>query len=173
MKKILLLCTIICLFLGAIGCGNAAKNNADATNSAPVEKQVNKGNANATSENTSKVTEMQVRITAGSHVITAMLHDNAASKALWNKLPLKLHMMNLYGREMCYRFGQGGLPSKEAADVRYSVGDISYWPPAGSLVILYKQNGEVFEQQPIGHIDSDISFFDGMPDTDIMFENVK
>ena len=58
----------------------------------------------------------------------------------------------------------------DAEDAGYAIGDISYWPPAGSLVILYKQNGEVFEQQPIGHTDDDISFFDGMPDTDITFE---
>ena len=40
-------------------------------------------------------------------------------------------------------------------------------------MILYKQNGEVFEQQPIGHTDDDISFFDGMPDTDVTFGRVK
>ena len=173
MKKILLLCTMLCLLLSVVGCGKVAQNNPAATNLAQAEKQVNKGNMNMVSGTTDKTTEMKVRITAGNHVITAKLYDNAASKALWNKLPLKLPMMNLYGREMCYRFGKGGLPSNEAADVGYKVGDISYWPPAGSLVILYKQNGEVFEQQPIGHIDSDISFFDGMPNTDIVFEKVK
>ena len=82
-------------------------------------------------------------------------------------------MMNLYGREMCYRFGAGGLPDNDAADIGYEIGDISYWPPAGSLVILYKQNGELFEQQPIGHTDDDVSFFDGMPDTDVIFEKVN
>ena len=117
-----------------------------------------------------EVTEMIMSITAGDHVITAVLYDNAAGRALWDKLPLTLPMMNLYGREMCYRFGAGGLPEDEAADTGYEIGDISYWPPAGSLVILYKQNGEVFEQQPIGHTDDDISFFDGMPDTDVTFD---
>lgn len=114
--------------------------------------------------------QMNITITAGEHVITAVLYDNAAGRALWDKLPLTLPMMNLYGREMCYRFGRGGLPDEDAKDTGYRIGDISYWPPAGSLVILYKQNGEVFEQQPIGHTDDDISFFEGMPDTDILFE---
>ena len=117
--------------------------------------------------------EMIIRITAGDHVITATLYSNAAGRALWDKLPLTLPMMNLYGREMCYRFGAGGLPDDNAEDTGYEIGDISYWPPAGSLVILYKQNGEVFEQQPIGHTDDDISFFDGMPDTEITFEKAE
>ena len=117
--------------------------------------------------------QMLITITAGDHVITATLYDNAAGRALWDKLPLTLNMMNLYGREMCYRFGAGGLPEDDAADTGYEIGDISYWPPAGSLVILYKQNGEVFEQQPIGHTDDDVSFFDGMPDTEITFEKAK
>ena len=124
-------------------------------------------------DTTSAADQMRVTITAGDHVITATLYDNAAGRALWDKLPLTLPMMNLYGREMCYRFGAGGLPDDDASDTGYEIGDISYWPPAGSLVILYKQNGEVFEQQPIGHTQDDVSFFDGMPDTDVTFERVE
>ena len=124
-------------------------------------------------KSTSETVEMKITITAGEHTITATLYDNAAGRALWDKLPLTLPMMNLYGREMCYRFGAGGLPDNDAADTGYEIGDISYWPPAGSLVILYKQNGELFEQQPIGHTDDDVSFFDGMPDTEIIFEKAE
>ena len=125
-------------------------------------------------ENTlNEAEEMRITITAGDYTISAMLYDNAAGRALWDMLPLTLPMQNLYGREMCYRFGAGGLPDEEAADTGYEIGDISYWPPMGSLVILYKQNGEVFEQQPIGHTDDDLSFFDGMPDTDVLFEKAE
>jgi rhodanese-related sulfurtransferase len=120
-----------------------------------------------------KTEKMVVRITVGERSITAELNDNDAAKALWDQLPLTLPMMNLYGREMCYRMGKGALPDKDAADAGYEIGDISYWPPAGSLVILYKQNGEVFEQVKIGHTDDDVSFFDGMEDTDIIFERVE
>ena len=117
--------------------------------------------------------QMSVSITADGHTVRARLYDNEAGRALWDMLPLTLPMMNLYGREMCYRFGRGGLPDGDASETGYAIGDISYWPPAGSLVILYDQNGEVFEQQPIGHIDDDISFFFGMPDTDIRFEKIE
>lgn len=114
--------------------------------------------------------EMNIKITVGDHTIKATLYDNAAARQLYNSLPVTYPMMNLYGREMCYRMGAGSLRTDEASDTGYEIGDISYWPPAGSLVILYKQNGEVFEQQPIGHTDDDISFFDGMDDTDITWE---
>ena len=127
----------------------------------------------ADSETKEEITEMLIRITAGEHTITAVLYGNEAGRALWNMLPMTLPMMNLYGREMCYRFGNGGLPDGEAEDTGYAIGDISYWPPAGSLVILYAQNGEIFEQQPIGHTDDDLSFFNGMPDTDILFEKAE
>ena len=110
---------------------------------------------------------MVITVTAGDHVLTAELADNAATRELWEMLPLTLPMENLYGREMCYRFGAGALTCDDAADRGYEVGDISYWPPRGSLVILYSQNGEVFEQQPIGHIQDDVSFFAGMPTTDV------
>lgn len=130
-------------------------------------------NAEDTETLPSEKTGMIITITAGAHTITATLYDNAAGRALWDMLPLTLPMMNLYGREMCYRFGAGGLPDDDTADTGYEIGDISYWPPAGSLVILYKQNGEVFEQQPIGHTDDDVSFFDGMSDTDISFERAN
>ena len=126
--------------------------------------------AAVTSESVQKAEEMIVKITAGDHVITAVLYDNAAGRAFWDMLPITLPMMNLYEREMCYRFGAGTLPEDEAEDMGYETGDISYWPPAGSLVILYEQNGEVFEQQPIGHTNDDVSFFVGMSDTDITFE---
>lgn len=113
---------------------------------------------------------MKIRITAGKHVMHADLYDNEASEKLYDSLPFTCTMMNLYGREMCYRMGNGSLPMKEAGSKDYAVGDISYRPPAGSLVILYEQNGEVFEQEPLGHIEDDISFFHGMNDTKVTFE---
>ena len=70
-------------------------------------------------------------------------------------------------------FGGGSLPVKHHKIKTYAVGDISYWPPLGSLVILYGQNGEVFEQVSIGHIEDDIRFFSGMPEATILFETVK
>ena len=191
MIRIVLLCGMV-LLLAA--CGNTASENSvsdsppvsdasetEATQNVQETETPDERNETASAQNeaeneeetSQENEEMIIRITVGDNVITATLYDNAAGRALWDKLPLTLPMMNLYGREMCYRFGAGGLPDDDAKDTGYEIGDISYWPPAGSLVILHKQNGEVFEQQPIGHTDDDISFFDGMEDTDITFEKLN
>lgn len=138
--------------------------------SGDVETDIPDAKAEEGNTGTVETAEMVVRITIGERTITATLYDNEATRALWEQLPQTFPMMNLYGREMCYRMGNGALPDQAAQDIGYEVGDISYWPPAGSLVILYKQNGEVFEQVQIGHTDDDVSFFDGMEDTDITFE---
>ena len=113
---------------------------------------------------------LKMKITVGKKILHANLENNSSVKKLIQKFPLTLKMDNIYGREMCYRFGFGALPAEEAQEKGYEIGDIVYWPPRGSFVILYKQNGEEFEIQPIGHISEDVSFFDGMPDTEIKFE---
>jgi hypothetical protein len=105
--------------------------------------------------------------------MTAEWEDNEAARELIRRMPFTIQMDNLYGREMCHRYGHGALRANEAKDKDYKVGDISYWPPMGSLVILYKQNGEIFEQQPIGHIDSDISFFNRLKSAEVRFEVKK
>lgn len=101
--------------------------------------------------------------------LTAQFADNVTTRELISRMPFTINMDNLYSREMCHRYGRGGLPIDDAKDRSYKVGDISYWPPMGSLVILYKQNGEIFEQQPIGHVDSDVNFFSKLGSSQITF----
>lgn len=102
--------------------------------------------------------------------LTAQFEDNVTTRELISRMPFTIEMDNLYAREMCHRYGRGGLPTDQACDRGYQVGDISYWPPMGSLVILYKQNGEIFEQQPIGHIDNDVSFFSRLGSAKVTFQ---
>lgn len=52
----------------------------------------------------------------------------------------------------------------------YEVGDLAYWPPRHSFVILYEQNGEQFERQHLGHIDSGVEVFESTGDVDVTFE---
>lgn len=102
--------------------------------------------------------------------LIAQFEDNVTTQALIAKMPFTIQMDNLYSREMCYRFGRGGLPiDKNVGNRSYQIGDISYWPPMGSLVFLYKQNGEIFEQQPIGHIDSDLTCLSQLTSADVEF----
>ena len=122
---------------------------------------------------TNDMENMKIQIIVGDYIVYANLYDNKAARQFYEMLPQTFPMRNLYDREMCYRMGNGALLDSTAQDIGYETGDISYWPPAGSLVILYRQNGEVFEQVKIGHTDDDISFFDGLKEIDITFEKVN
>ena len=133
------------------------------------------GNADAPDKTTdtqedTTMEEIKVKITVGDTELTAVLENNSTTQALVEQMPMTLPMMDLYGREMCYRYGGGALPTDSLRSDRYEVGDLAYWPPAGSLVILYKQNGEEFERQHLGHIDEGVDVFSGIGDVDVTFE---
>ena len=111
----------------------------------------------------------KVKLIINNQKLTADFDDNDTSRAIMARFPLKVSMMNLYSREMTYRF-KTALPAKKAKTSGYEVGDIAYWTPRHSFVIFYKQTGEVIgDLQKIGHIKDDISFFNQLGDTDIEF----
>lgn len=112
----------------------------------------------------------KIKITANGKTLSAILEDNATSRDLIKKMPLTLNMMDLYNREMCYRFGRNGLATEELRSDGYKIGDIAYWPPAGSLVILYRQNGEEFERAHLGNIESGVELFETTGSTRVTFE---
>ena len=150
MKKFLML---ICAALMLTGCGTSSAIE-------PVDK----------SAETSTEKILKLKITAGDKVLFATLEDNATVRDFIKKLPTTLPMENLYGREMCYRYGAGALAEAKTRSDGYEVGDIIYWKPLGSFVILYKQIGELFERVQLGHIDGDLNFLDGGGDMEITFE---
>ena len=110
-------------------------------------------------KNDKEISEMKIKITVGDTELFATLEDNATTRELVSQMPVTLPMMDLYGREMCYRYGAYALPTDHLQSDGYKVGDIAYWAPGGSLVILYEQNGEHFERQHLGHIDSGVEIF--------------
>lgn len=115
---------------------------------------------------------VQMRITVGDQVLTAALEDNATARAITERLPMTLPMMDLYGREMCYRFDEE-LPANEARVTGSEVGDIIYWRPRHSFVILYHQDGARFEMQKVGHINADAAMIEelfGHGDVNITYE---
>ena len=115
---------------------------------------------------------MQIKITVGDTELFATLEDNATTRALIEQMPMTLSMDDLYGREMCYRYGANALPTDSLRSDGYEVGDIAYWPPRGSLVILYEQNGEQFERQHIGHIREGVEVFATTGDAEVTFEMI-
>lgn len=113
---------------------------------------------------------IKVKVTAGTQVMTASFEDNATSRALISQFPLTVPMQDLYSREMCYRF-PNALPANEARTSGYEVGDIVYWTPRHSFVIMYEQNGErIGSLQKIGRIDSGVEIFKNTGDINVTFE---
>lgn len=96
----------------------------------------------------------KIKIIANDQTFTADLEENATTTALLQQMPLALTMLNLYSRELTYRFKQQ-LPAAEAHTTGYAVGDIAYWTPRHSFVVFYKQTGEIIGNlQKVGHISS-------------------
>ncbi|AET68641.1 hypothetical protein Desor_3127 [Desulfosporosinus orientis DSM 765] len=116
-----------------------------------------------------ETSEIKVRITVSGQELTAALDNNATTQALIKKLPLTLPMMDLYGREMCYRFTDE-LPANEVQTRNFQLGEIIYWPPRHSFVIMYKQDGEQFSMQHVGQIDSGVEIFNETGDAEVTFE---
>ena len=175
MKRFWLLASAVALAMGLMGCGIA---NAAVSESVLPEQKADSGfSQTATTEQptseqpeTKEDAQMKIKITVGDTVLYATLEDNATTRAWTEQMPLTLPMSDLYGREMCYRYGGGAMPTDSLRYDGYEVGDIAYWPPRGSLVILYAQNGEEFERQHLGHIDSGVEVFASTGDADVTFE---
>ena len=114
--------------------------------------------------------DIKVRITAGQNRMTATFLDNATTRALVAKFPLTLPMTDLYNREVVYRFPDA-LPAEEATTSGYEVGDVVYWTPRHSFVIMYAQNGErISNLQKIGRIDTGVEVFKRIGNIDVTFE---
>ena len=174
MKKHIFMLLTLLTFIVA-GCGNNATVN-ELKNSSANAKQTSASTetiADTMDEGDISMKNTKLKITVGNKEMIATLEDNATTRALLKKLPMTLSMKNLYSREMCYRYGAGSLPTENLRSDRYEVGDIVYWPPRGSFVILYAQNGECFERQQIGHITDGVELFNQFGDAEVKFEAVK
>ncbi len=116
---------------------------------------------------------IKVKITAGSQVATATFINNATTRALIARFPLTVPMMDRYSRELVYRFPDA-LPANETTTSGYDVGDIVYWTPRHSFVIMYAQNGErISDLQKVGRIDSGVGALGNKGDTNVTFEPLK
>lgn len=123
-------------------------------------------------QNDENMTTYQIRIRVGNHELTATLQNNATTRTFVDMLPITLPMLDLYGREMCYRFPDA-LPTDDVNTCGYEVGEIVYYPPMHSFVILYAQNGERFSMQKLGMVNEDVSVFNGIGNVDVLFELIN
>ncbi len=113
---------------------------------------------------------IKVKITVGDQIMTATFYDNATTRALVSRFPLTLPMEDLYDREMCYHFPDA-LPANEIQTSGYNVGDIVYWVPRHSFVIMYEQNHEqISNLQKVGYIHSGMEVFRHTGNIDVTFD---
>lgn len=152
---------------------DALEGRIDVTIALKEEAAENTEVASSAADESEGVESMQIKITVGDTEFFATLEDNATTRAWMEEMPMTLSMSDLYDREMCYRYGNGTFPTDSLRSDGYEVGDLAYWPPMGSLVILYEQNGEQFERQHLGHIDSGVEVFANIGDVDVTFEIVE
>lgn len=136
--------------------------------SAPVDLSETTPSDTQPQGSSSESAEVKLKITVGNQELTATLDDNTTTLALLEKLPMTVPMQDLYSREMCYRFPDE-LPTSDVQNTGYEVGDIIYWPPGRSFVIMYAQNGEQFDMQKIGRVDSGVEIFAETGDADVTF----
>lgn len=155
MKIVSILMMAMCVVLPLSACEQSSNTN-----------EVEETPPNNPSSDNQTITQMN--ITVNGHTLTATLDNNVTAQAFAAKLPITLPMMDLYGREMCYRFPDA-LPTDDAKTRGYEVGEIVYYPPMHSFVIMYKQNGEHFQMQSIGRVQGDVSIFDGIGDVNVTF----
>lgn len=150
------------------------KNNATRAQTAAMlmrfDQNIVKPSTSESPDTSNQPTEQRrMRITVGDTVLYAKLADNETADAIAEKLPLTLNMMDLYGREMCYRFEEE-LPATDVQTRNFELGEIIYWPPRHSFVIMYHQDGEVFSMQHVGQIESGVEIFDTTGDVTVTFE---
>lgn len=167
--KILFVLLLLSMNFSLVACGNSSP--ASPANKVDVlVKQNTPETKPAKGEGT---TGIRIKVTAGSQVLTASLLDNATTRSLVSRFPLTVPMKNLYAREMVYRIPDP-LPAEQAQRSGYEVGDLSYWTPGHSLVIFYKQNGEIIDNlQKIGRFDSMLDFLQNVEAADVRFELLK
>ncbi|WP_277821265.1 cyclophilin-like fold protein [Palleniella muris] len=162
MRKASILAMAMCIMMSLPACEPDERMET----SAIPEKENGHNNKNENNMTT------KMKITVGNYTLTASLEDNATAQAFAAKLPITLPMLDLYGREMCYRFPEE-LPADNARTRGYKVGEIVYYPPMHSFVIMYAQNGEHFLMQSIGHVEGDVSIFNGIGDVNVRFERME
>ncbi len=169
MKRIISLLFTLALALSLSACGNEEPYLTEFQTD-QEQSEINDEDKDNDEDNDTdmKQENFNIKIKVGNKELTATLQNNATSRAFVAKLPLTLPMLDLYDREMCYRFTDA-LPTDNVKNRGYKVGEIVYWPPMHSFVIMYAQNGEHFDMQLLGKIDSGVETFKTTGDTDVTF----
>ncbi len=80
---------------------------------------------------------MQIKILIGEKTFDAVLYDNAAARAFYEKLPLNVTMTEFNGNEKFYSFDKN-LPSLDKKVDNIRTGDLMLW--LSNTVVLFYQD---------------------------------
>ena len=105
-------------------------------------------------------TKIKITLDSGKEVL-ATINDTKTSRDLLSRLPLNITMTDLFGREKYYNFNEP-LENSDKKEYTYNKGDIFYWPPQHSFVIIYRQDNDTIPNgmYMLGHVDNNIELFD-------------
>jgi hypothetical protein len=116
----------------------------------------------------------RISIRMGDQTVTATLNDGVAARDLFAMLPVTLRMDDHLRREKT-----GVLPrglSKEASgSPRYELADLGYWPPRGTFVIFYRQDGLSIPSPGIvllGKVNAGVEIFDHPGSVEVTVERL-
>ena len=107
----------------------SACSNIDSSFSQVVSEQNSTQEDNTMQEYTNSLERQQnanaftIRISVNGTELTAVLENNVTTRTLVEQMPMTLSMRDLYGREMCYNYGAGTLPTETLRNDSYEVGE--------------------------------------------------
>ncbi|RKH25912.1 hypothetical protein D7Y13_22375 [Corallococcus praedator] len=96
----------------------------------------------------------QMKITVGTAVFTATLHDNETARTFKKMLPLTLNMKDLNSNEKYHRFPDS-LPAKDANPGKIQAGDVMLYG-SNTLVLFYESFSTSYRYTRIAEVDDPI-----------------
>ena len=113
-----------------------------------------------------RVDEMgKIEIKIGDKIFAASLEDNEAARALAEKLPLDVTMMELNGNEKYYRFSSS-FPTNDACPGNIRAGDLMLY--GGSYVVLfYKDFPTDYRYTRLGRLDDPVGLAKAVGEGDV------
>ncbi len=116
--------------------------------------------------------EMRIVIRAGSRSFPAVLYDNEAAAAVWEKLPLVLDMSELNGNEKYYYMDEA-LPVDASVPANIREGDLMLYG-SDCLVLFYKDFSTSYRYTPLGRAENPSGLAEalGTGGVKVMFERM-
>lgn len=149
MKKILVSLVVAMMILTGCGAVQTANNNSAVAQEAKT---------------------MQIKILIGEKTFDAVLVDNAAARAFYEKLPLSVTMVELNGNEKFFNLGEK-LPSLDKRVDNMQEGDLMLWS-ANTVVLFYKSFHSGYNYTRLGKIKNPAGLLDaaGSGNISVKFE---